>query len=512
MSRIEYTAKNIAWGYVAKITSLFIKFFSRTVFIHTLSEAYLGVSGLFTSVLGMLSFTELGIGTAINFSLYKPIAENDREKIKSLMQFYKVAYRAIAATVMGLGLCFIPFLKYIIDDPGNIGNIYVYYILYLIDTSFSYLVTYKYSLPNAEQKSYIMSNVNMIWSIATTAVQIIVLLCFHNFLIYLVAQVVCGIVSKGFNALYLNKKYPMLNEPAQKLSKQDMEPIKRNVIALVVHKLGDVVVNQTDNILISTFISVTVVGYLSNYNMMITSVGAFVTVIFSSAVASFGNLIASSTPDYEYKIFKVYRFVGFWLYGFCAIAFYILLTPFVTLWAGEPWIIEEAAVALICLEYYNKGHRVCLNNFKTAAGVFNQDKWVAFGQALINLAVSIVAVKKIGLPGVFVGTVISGLFSTAIKPGIVFREVLHTKAVYYYMDSIKYFCVFIVPCVICRIAKAIIIPDTVTYGNFTCLMAVVAVIPNLWFLLVFYRDDNFQYLWDIVSRKLGGKERGKGAR
>lgn len=509
MSRLKYTAKNIVWGYIAQISSLLIKFISRTVFIYTLGETYLGVSGLFSSILGLLSFTELGIGTALNFSLYKPIAENDREKIKSLMQFYKHAYRVIAAVIMALGVCLIPFLKYLIKDPGNIGNIYIYYILYLIDTSVSYLVTYKYSLPNAEQKSYIMSNVNMIWSFITTIVQIIILLCFHNFLIYLVAQVICGIASKGFNALYLNKKYPMLNEPAQRLSKEDLAPIRTNVIALVIHKLGDVVVNQTDNILISTFISVTVVGYLSNYNMMITSVGAFVTVIFSSAVASFGNLIASSTPEYEYKIFNIYRFVGFWLYGFCAIAFYVLLTPFITLWAGENWVIEEAAVALICLEYYNKGHRVCLNNFKTAAGIFDQDKWVAFGQAFINLVISIIAAKRMGLPGIFVGTVVSGLFSTAIKPGIIYREVFHVKPINYYIDSIKYLCVFIVPCVICRVAKSFIILGEVTYMNFILLMIFVAVVPNLWFLIVFHKNEKFHYLWNIVTSKLGRKWNGK---
>lgn len=501
MSRLKYTAKNIVWGYVAQISSLLIKFISRTVFIYTLGETYLGVSGLFTSVLGLLSFTELGIGTAMNFSLYKPIAENDREKIKSLMQFYKAAYRVIAAVIMGLGLCLLPFLRFIIDDPGNIGNIYIYYMLYLLDTSFSYLVTYKYSLPNAEQKSYIMSNVNMVWSFITTLAQIIVLLVFHNFLVYLVTQVVCGVCSKLFNAVYLNRKYPMLNEPAEKLSKEDLASIKKNVIALIIHKLGDVVVNQTDNILISAFVSVTVVGYLSNYNMVITSVGAFVTVIFSSAVASLGNLVASSTPEYEYKIFSVYRFVGFWLYGFCSIAFYVLLTPFITIWAGKSWILEEAAVALICLEYYNKGHRVCLNNFKTAAGIFNQDKWVAFGQAIINLIVSVAAVKLIGLPGIFVGTVISGLFSTAIKPQIVYKAVLHIKPIYYYIDSVKYLCVYLVPCIFCRIAKNLIIPGQVTYMNFIVLMLIVAIIPNVFFLIVFRKNANFQYLLDILRKK-----------
>lgn len=503
MSRLKYTTKNIVWGYVAQISSLLIKFISRTVFIYTLGETYLGVNGLFTSILGLLSFTELGIGTAMNFSLYKPIAENDWEKIKSLMQFYKQAYRVIAALIMGLGLCLIPFLQFIIKDPGNIGNIYIYYVLYLIDTSFSYLVTYKYSLPNAEQKAYIMSNVNMVWSFITTVAQIVVLLIFQNFLIYLVAQVICGICSKLFNAFYLNRKYPMLNEPAQKLSKEDLAPIKKNVIALIIHKLGDVVVNQTDNILLSAFVSISVVGYLSNYNMVITSVGAFVTVIFSSAVASFGNLIASSTPEYEYKIFGVYRFVGFWLYGFCSIAFYILLTPFITIWAGENWILTEVTVFLICLEYYNKGHRVCLNNFKTAAGIFNQDKWVAFGQAIINLVVSVVAVKLIGVPGIFVGTVVSGLFSTAIKPRIVFKEVFHVKPIFYYIDSIKYLIAVMIPCIICRVAKGIIITEKVTYMKFITLMCVVAIVPNLFFLLVYRKDERFLYLFDIVKRKLG---------
>lgn len=505
MSRLKYTAKNIAWGYMAQVVSLVIKFVSRTVFIHTLGEAYLGVNGLFTSVLGLLSFTELGIGTAMNFSLYKPIAENDREKIKSLMQFYKVAYCVIAAVIFGLGMCLLPFLNYIIKDPGNIGNIYVYYILYLIDISFSYLVTYKYSLPNAEQKSYIMSNVNMVWSFLTTMAQIIVLIIFKNFLFYLVTSVCVGILSKAFNAIYLNRKYPILNEPAEKLSKEELTPIKKNVLALIVHKFGDVCVNQTDNILISTFISISVVGHLSNYNMLITSVGAFVSIIFSSALASFGNLIASSTPEYEYKIFNVYRFVGFCLYGFCSIAFYILLTPFIILWAGEDWILPEAAVFFICLEYYCKGHRVCLNHFKTAAGIFNQDKWVAFGQAVINLVVSIIMVKLIGLPGIFIGTVVSGLFNTAVKPRIVFREVLKLNPILYYKDSFKYIIVAAVACIICRIAKIYIL-SSITYIRFIIMfMVVVIVIPTVFFV-VYRNDERMKYLWNIVRNKLGGKK------
>ncbi len=501
MSRLKYTAKNIFWGYVSQITSLVIKFVSRTVFIYTLGETYLGVNGLFTSLLGILSFTELGIGTAMNFSLYEPIAKDDKEKIKSLMRFYKQAYRCIAAIIMVLGMALIPFLSYLVKDPGNIGNIYVYYVLYLIDTASSYLVTYKYSLPNAEQKSYIMSNVNMIWSFTTTLAQIVILLLTHNFLFYLVTSIGVGIISKLFNAVYLNKKYPMLSEPAQKLTNDELKPIKNNVLALVIHKLGDVCVNQTDNILISAFVSLSVVGYISNYNLVITSVGAFVSIIFSSAVASFGNLIASGTTEHQYKIFRIYRFVGFWLYAMCSICFYILLTPFITIWAGKEWIVSELAVFLICLEYYCKGHRVCVNHFKTAAGVFSQDKWVAFGQALINLVVSILMVKLIGLPGIYIGTVVSGWFSTAIKPRIVYKEVLNVAPVEYYKDSFKYLVVAGVACILCRVAKQIILTE-VTIINFAILFVTTVAIPNLIFWLIYRKDERFLYLWDIVKRKV----------
>ena len=500
-SRFQNTMKNFLWGNVGQLISLIIKFISRTIFIRFLSNNFLGVSGLFTNVLGVLSFTELGIGTAMNFSLYKPVADKDEEKIKSLMLFYKQAYRVISAIVAIAGIAVIPFLKYLIKDPGDVGNIYFYYLIYLFDTATSYLVTYKYSLASAEQKNYIITNVNTAVSVIQTATQICAMLVLYNlgapqktiFIAYLLSSSIIGLLQKIFNTIYLNKKYPYLNDNPKKLTKEEKAPITKNVKALIVHKLGDVCVHQTDNILISVFINVATVGKISNYNYIIITVSAFLVIIFNSAIGSLGNLIASESSERQYEIFNVYRFIGFWIYGFSAIAFYTLFNKFITIWAGTDWTVDSLTVLLICLERYFVGHRIVVNNFKSAAGIFDQDKWVAFGQAGVNLVVSIIMVKLIGLPGIYVGTVLQGLVSTFVKPVILYRTVFDKKAVLYYLDSLKYLVPVVLSASICILLRNFILNGT-GIGTFICLMIITAIIPNLIFVIAFRKNESFVYL------------------
>ena len=503
-SRTRNTMRNVLWGNVSHLAGLIIKFISRTVFIYFLGQTYLGVSGLYTNILGVLSFTELGIGTAMNFALYKPVAENDREKIKSLMLFYKQAYRVIAVVVSAAGLALIPFLKYLVKDSGDIGNIYVYYLIFLFDTATSYLVSYKFSLVAAEQKSYIMTNINTVISFVQTLVQILVIILFRDFLLYLLASSAVGLLSKFYIAWYFRKHYAYLDDHPQKIKAEDLAPIKKNVFALIIHKIGDVCVHQTDNILISAFISLEIVGKISNYNYIIMTVTGFLSVIFSAVVGSLGNLIASESKARQYEIFKVYRFVGFWLYGFCAIAYLILFQPFITIWAGAEWRVDDVTVALICLERYNIGHRVVVNNFKSAAGLFDQDKWCAFGQALINLVVSIGMVKLIGLPGIYVGTVVQGLLATAIKPPILFRHGFSRSVRAYYSDSVKYLGVEVITAGTLLLIKQWIIPDLDSFGifSFIIMVAITAIVPNVVFAAVFRKREEFAYLKEKVTEIL----------
>ena len=502
-SRSKFIAKNIAFGYVANIIALILNFISRTVFIYTLGDSYLGISGLFGNVLGILSFAELGIGTAMNYELYKPVAEHDYEKIKSLMNFYKLAYRTIAAVVATVGLLICPFLKYIVHDTNGVltGNsLYVYYLIYLFNTVISYFVTYKFSLVNAEQKSYIFTTINSITNLFTVGFQIVVLLVFRNFLFYLLTASIIGTLQKIGVSIYLRHLYPYLSEKSvQKIDRFELNSIKKNVKALIIHKVGEISVYQTDNIIISMFEGIKTVGLVSNYTLIISSVKGFVDIIFNSATPSFGNLMTESDTEHKYELFRCYKFLGFWVYGFCSIAFIILANPFISLWIGENRTLDIAVVLLLVMDFYLVGQRICLNNVKVAGGVFWQDRYVAFFQAIVNLIVSIIMIKKIGLPGVYIGTIVQGLISTMIKPIIVYRNLFKRNPKEYFIQGIGNLSVVIIACGVCEIICKCWIKE-VTIVNFVIRMIIVVLVPNIVFGIVYHKTKEFEYLTKTISK------------
>lgn len=504
MGRINNASKNIKYGYAGNLFSLLLKFISRTVFIYTIGVTFLGVNGLYLNILSVLSFAELGIGTAMNYSLYKPVAENDKEKIKALMYLYKHAYRWIAIIVTGIGLSLIPFLNFIIKDPGTISSneLVIYYLIFLFNTVSTYFVAYKYSLVNAEQKNYIQTNIQTITIVITTIVQITVLILMHSFLIYLISAALIELVQKIFANRYLNQRYPyLLDKNIRKLSKEEKEPIKKNIRALVYHKIGEISVHQTDNILISSFINITTVGLVSNYTLIISAVTSFINIIFNSLISGFGNLIATESIDKQFELFKVYRFVGFWCYGFASIAFIILINPFIELWIGSEMLVGGIVIYLIIIDYYLKGHRIVVNNFKVAAGIFDEDKYIGLIQAVVNLVVSIVMVRKMGLPGIFVGTVVQGLVSTMTRPFIVYNKVFKKSGMEYYKDSLVYLIVLIIPLLGLELIKNTILKN-LTISNFIVMIVLVAIIPNLTFVLLLRKRKEFKYLLQLVKGKL----------
>ncbi len=507
MGRMQFAARNIFFGFSGHVVHVLLGFISRTVFIYTLGATYLGVNGLFTNVLSVLSLAELGIGTAMNFSLYKPAAEKDIEKIKALMNLYRRSYRIVAFVVTVLGFALVPFLHRIIKDPGNIGfnELRVYYLIFLFNTVSSYFVAYKYSIVNAEQRNYIQTNIHTITVSITIFVQIIVLVLLKNFLLYLLVGALIGLVQKFLVNTYLNRLYPyLLEKNVCKLPEQETETISKNIKALIYHKIGDMSVHQTDNIIISAFINVPTVGLISNYNLLITSISGFINIIFHSVVSGFGNLIATENREKQYFLFRVYRFVGFWLYGFASVAFFVLLTPFIQLWIGQSMVIEHSVISLILLNYYFMGHRIIINNFKTAAGIFDADKFIALVQAFVNLVLSVVLVQVMGLAGVYVGTVVSGLVSTFTRPVIVYRSAFQKNPLDYYKDSLKYLLVVFAALVPLELIKHFLWINK-TAAEFISLLFLVVLITNGMFFFFSRKRDEFCYLLTIIAERFHGR-------
>lgn len=504
MGRVQSAARNIVFGYVGNLTTQLLGFVLRTIFIAHLGDTLNGVNDLYTSILSVLSMAELGVGTALNYSLYGPVARKDYEKIKSYMRLYKKAYRVIGLVIAVIGLAISPFLPYLVKQPKGVTvrDMTLYYFIFLFNTVSSYFVAYKYSLVNAEQNNYIQTNIITVTKMITVTLQILVIILTENFYFYLLTAAFVELLQKFFVSWYLNRRYPYLKDKnVVKLSGEETGEIVRKTKALMFHKVGDVARLQTDSMIISGFINVTLVGYVGNYNMILTSVSNFVNIIFNSVLSSFGNLIATESREKQYQVFRVYRFFACWIYGFSAVGFFLLLTPLIVIWQGAGSVLEASVVSYILIDYYFKGDRIVLSNFKTAAGVFEQDKYLALIQGVVNLAVSIVLVQKIGLAGVYIGTVVSGLIANITKPFIIYKVCFNKNARPYFIDSVKYLAVLSgVLTILCSLKK--IIMSEVTVISFALMFVTTCMVFNGIFLLLFGRSEEFRYLWKIIKKRI----------
>ncbi len=501
--RVKNTVRNIFFGYLGTIITALLGFGARKIFIMRLSDTLLGVNEFYTGILSALSLAELGIGTALNFSLYKPIAQDDTETIKSYMALYKKAYRIIAAVVGVIGLAIAPFLPYIVKDRGSVSirDLILYYLIFLFNSATSYLVAYKYSLVNAQQKSYIQTNIITLTKMVSVTAQIIVLWITSSFYAYLLTDAIVQLVQKFVVSRYLNKMYPYLEDKdIRPLTKEQKDIVKDKTASLLWLKIGDTARLQTDSIIITAFIDVATTGLVGNFNMVINTISSFVNTIFNAALPGFGNLIATETKRRQYEMFKVYRFFAVWIYGFSAVGFYILLSPLIVIMYGEKWAMAQYILAWIVLEYYLKGERIVVNNFKTAAGKFEQDKYLAMIQGVVNLIISIVLAQRIGLVGVYIGTVVSGVIANFVRPVIIYHDCFEVKAREYFIDSLRYHVVLIVTLILCVFIGQYTLPS-ISIMAFIITAIMITVVYNAIFLIIFGRSSELSYLLGIIKRR-----------
>jgi O-antigen/teichoic acid export membrane protein len=511
MGRVKQATRNITFGYLGNIVTGLLDFVLRTIFIRYLGDTLNGVNDLYTSLLTVLSMAELGIGTALNFSLYAPVARKDYEKIKSYMRLYRKAYLTIGCIIAIVGLLISPFLPYLVkvkDASIPLRDLTIYYFIFLFNTVSTYFVAYKYSLVNAEQKNYIQTNIITITKLITVAVQIPIIFLTQNFYWYLLSAAVIGLIQKIFVSRYLDHLYPYLKEikgrgqhQTARLSPEETSTVIVKTKALLFHKIGDAARLQTDSIIISAFINVTLVGVVENYNKVILFVSNFANIIFNSVMSGFGNLIAVESRERQYYLFRVYRFFACWVYGFSAVGFYILLSPLIELWQGQDKVLEMSIIGWILIDYYFKGDRIVLSNFKTAAGVFEQDRFLPLIQGAVNLIISIGLVHTMGLAGIFVGTVLSGLIANIVRPLIIYRTCFDRKAGSYFADLLKYLVVMVVTLLLCHLVRQRLMPE-VTYVTFGLTAIAVTIIFNAIFIALFYKSEEMKYVWQLINSKI----------
>lgn len=496
--RTENSIKNIIMNFLYNLLNYGLRFLSRIIFVKTLAEVYLGVNGLLSNVLGILALTELGIGTAIGYSLYEPLAKNDNEKIRSLMQFYKKAYYVIALIVLSLGLVLLPFLPNLIKDTDGIENLNIIYLIFLLNMVVGYLFSYKRTLIDSDQKKYKIVPFTMAFSIITSILQIISLLITKNYIIYLIMQFICVILENIVINKYIDKQYPYLldKRDVKPIEKGELTVIKTKVKALLLHKIGSYTLSSTDNLIISKCIGIVVVGIYSNYSLIINMISSLIYVLVSNVTSSIGNLIASENTKKRLKVFNEMNLICYILYGIGSVCFINLFNPFIELVFGSNYLLGMSVVYVIVANFYLTGMNNTVISIQTAGGLYEKDKYIPLIQSVVNLVISIVLANKIGLAGVFVGTIISTLLPLIIKPIIVYKNIFEKKVSLYFKEfSIQTLIVVISTIITVCLTKYIIISNI--YIDLVFRLFISVIVPGLFIYLFYRKNEAFK---DLIMR------------
>ena len=506
MSRTANSIKNIKYNYIFQTVSLLAAFLSRRVFTRILTAEYLGLNGTFSSILSMLSLAELGIGTAITYSLYQPLAEGDREKIVSLMALYRKAYWVIGLVVAVLGLAVTPFLGVIIADLPGIPRIQLIYLLFVLDTALSYFFIYKQSLISADQKQYIVSAYQQCGKIVLYILQILFLWLTRSYFAYLGLKIISTVCINWLISHRANCMYPWLKETkVNPLDAETKKSIGRNTIAMISHKIGGVVVFGTDNLLMSYFSGVVSVALYSNYTLITGGLNTIYSTLFGSITASIGNLgAADADPKHKETVFNRINFIGSWIYGFSAVCLIALFNPFIQLWVGGDYLLSQTLVVIIAVNFYLTGMRQAALTFRSAFGLYWYDRYKPLAESAINLTASIFLARRIGIEGILIGTGISTITTCFwVEPYMLYKYGFGTSCRPFF---VKYFENTFVT-VVAGYAMwhlCALLPDGGII-EFALKTVICVVGSNLIFLCVYCRRDEFKYFCRLFCTLIKGK-------
>lgn len=511
-SRLKNSALNFASGFLGRVLAILLNFAVRTIFIYCLNEAYLSVNGLYSNILTVLSLAELGFGSAMVYRMYAPVAVKDYQKVAALLQFYKKIYIIIGVVIFLLGLCVIPFMDYIIKDKPDISGLTLYYILFLVNTSISYwFSSYKASVLYADQKEYIKTNVQNTMAILQSGLQIVLLLLFRKYLLYLLIQLAGNIFLNLYVAHLVDKRYPEIQTyQGASLSAEERVQIRKDTEALVLSRFGHVALNGTDNIIISAVVGVLWVGRLSNYTLICDSVTSVLCQITAAITGSLGNFFATEDKHAGYALFKKVEFLNFWLYGFSFIALVTLLDPFVQIWAGERFVLGLPISIAIAINFFVAGYMNTLWVFRSTIGLFKQGKFRPILVAILNIILSIFLGKLWGVFGVLFATFLSRAaislwydplilhrygFEVSCKPFFAryFRRVLLLTTILIVMLTIRY----------------VVLSSATTVLRFAVMTMFTAIVPNAIFWLAYHRCEEYAYFRSIVKDRVIAPIRGK---
>lgn len=496
-SRVINSNKNIIYSVLFKLSNIILLYISRIIFVQILDESYLGINGLFTNILGILSLADLGIGTAMMYSLYRPVAEKNIGKINALIQYFKKIYHYIAIAVTIIGVLAVPFLNIIINLDEQIDYIEIYYLLYLMQTVISYLFVYRTTLITANQKGYILNKYGIFFQLFSFIVKNTILVLSNNFALYLLFGNLCSILENLFYNHITYKMYPYLKKNAEKLDSKERNTIYENVKALFLYKICNVALDNTDNILISIFSGTILVGLYSNYSMIIVGVTSIITLIFNGLKASIGNyMVQIANKEARYRLFRALELATFWIVGFCFIMLNLLIQDFIKISFGEKYLLDNIVVFVALMNFYSSNIRQSVWAYRETLGVFVKTKYFTAITALLNVILSIIMGYFWGMFGIFLATFISRMAYAFWKEAkLLYEDYFEQNVLEYFLRH--FFQILL--CLVLSIGLNIVFSNIFIkniYLEFLIYIVIGTVGVNIIFIAAFYRTKEFQYIKD----------------
>lgn len=506
MNRSRNTVRNIIWGLAYQVILLLFPFLIRTIILRILGTEYLGLNSLFTSILNVLNMAELGFSSAVVFSMYEPIANNNEELICALLAFYRKIYLVIGCVVLGLGLIILPLLPLLINGtyPSDI-NLYILYLLYILDTVLSYfLFAYKGSLLSAHHRNDLSSKINIIVRVSRYSLQIGLLLVFKNYYVYMVVMPICTILENLLNKWVAERYYPQYVCKG-KISKDVADVIKKQVSGLMVSKVCGTLRNSLDSIILSAFIGLVTVGIYGNYYYVLNAVHGILTIIGTSMKAGVGNSIVKENKEKNFADFQKFTFLYSWITGWFTCCMFCLYQPFMLLWTGSnKMLFPFPIMALFCIYFFILCASDMRNVYMDAIGLWWEARYRSILECVANLICNILFGYLWGVTGVIMATLVTYvIINLTYGTKILFDNYFYEESLWKYLWSqIKYFIVTCIALIVCYWICQYISGNVLMVLFIRTIVCIV--LPNIIFILVYKKNKDYifakQFILLVLSK------------
>ncbi len=498
--RTQKSIKNIAVAIVVQIITVLLSFVTRTLLVTSLGVESVSLNGLFTEVISMLSLTELGVGSAIIYNLYKPLTEGNKEKVCKLMGLFKTAYNIIALATFCIGVALLPVIHLLVNQVNYSKNyIRLVYFLFVLQTSVSYLFSYKVSLLNADQQKYIYSIIHLAFKGIGTFAAACILFTTYNYVYYLISVIFFNIMTNFVASIVVDKKYPYLKEDHGKLSPDETKNVFSNIKNLFIKNVSAKVTNSTDNILISTLVGTLSVGIYTNYSIILNAVKQFSVQISGALAGSLGNLFASEKSNHCIMVLDRLTFIFFIIASSLSVCLYCCITPFIEVWLGKDWILANSVIFICCVNLFLDFCKIPLWQSLEVSGLFKKDKNISIIGTTINLIISIILGMKMGISGIFWGTFATYVVQIVLKIHLLFKDYFNDSPVKYYGKWLIFFILTITEMLLCKL----IIGKYFEFGGILQLF-ITALFGGLLSLIVnlaiFIRTDEMKYCYQLIRK------------